>query len=158
MILKIKNCIYKGPAQYRKRKLSGSGFVILFAVTISSILLAIALGVSNIALKEIKFGTSAKDTNEAFFAADSAVEYVLFHDKLGASDYPVPAVGASQSSYWVVSGLGNSGLNCATAAITKNNTTPPVKTTIISKGYNVGDAACTWGGQNRIERELKISY
>ena len=41
------------------------GFVILFAVTLSSILLAIALGVANIALKEIRFGTSAKDTNEA---------------------------------------------------------------------------------------------
>ena len=37
-----------------------AGFVILFAVSIASIVLAIALGIANIAYKEIKFTTSAK--------------------------------------------------------------------------------------------------
>ena len=57
------------------------GFVILFAVTLASILLTISLGVSNIALREIKFSTSAKDTNDAFFAADTGTECALFNDK-----------------------------------------------------------------------------
>ena len=72
------------------------GFVILFAVTISSILLALAIGVANIALKEVKFNTSAKDTNNAFFAADTAIEYALFQDKPPSSAY-VPAEGTSQT-------------------------------------------------------------
>ena len=49
------------------------GFVLIFAVTLAAILLSIALGISQIALKEIKFGTSAKDTNDAFFAADTGL-------------------------------------------------------------------------------------
>ena len=35
----------------------------------------------NISLKEIKFGTSARDTNDAFFAADTGAECALFNDK-----------------------------------------------------------------------------
>ncbi|MEK7219206.1 MAG: hypothetical protein AAB687_00855 [Patescibacteria group bacterium] len=153
IILKIKD---KGPAPYRKRKLSGSGFVILFAVTISSILLAIALGVANIAVKEVKFSTSAKDTNEAFLAADTGIEYALFHDKT-PSEY-APAVGTAQTWNIVVAGAG--GTSCAKVSITKDNTSPPNTTTlIISKGYNIGDVGtCDSANPDRIERELRISY
>ena len=133
IILKIKD---KGPAPYRKRKLSGSGFVILFAVTISSILLAIALGVANIAVKEVKFSTSAKDTNEAFLAADTGIEYALFHDKT-PSEY-APGSWNSTNLEYCCGGAG--GTSCAKVSITKDNTSPPNTTTlIISKGYNIGD-------------------
>lgn len=133
------------------------GFVILFVVTLSSILLAIALGAANIALKEIKFGTSAKDTNNAFFAADSGAELALFNDKT-PSNYPPPAAGTSQSWPFVVSGLGSGGVSCANVNVTKNNTPPVITTTIISKGYNIGDAACLSSNPDRIEREIIVSY
>ncbi len=151
--LKIKN---KGHAPYRKRKLSGAGFVILFAVTISSILLAIALGVANIAIKEIKFSTSAKDTNDAFLAADTGIEYTLFRDKT-PSEY-VPTAGTKQTWDIVVAGAGAT--SCAKVSIEKDNTLPPSTTTlIISKGYNTGDVGtCDSANPDRIERELRISY
>src|ERR1035437_11163940 len=57
------------------------GFVILFAVTLSALLLSIALGVANVAFREAKFNTSAKDTNNAFFAADTGAECALYYDK-----------------------------------------------------------------------------
>src|SRR3989344_2360391 len=91
---KLKN--NKGPAPHHFSK-SGAGFVILFAVTLSSILLAIALGVANIALKEIKFSTSARDTNDAFFVADTGAECALFYDKLSGSSFPIDGVGAPAS-------------------------------------------------------------
>lgn len=133
-----------------------AGFVILFAVTISSILLAITLGVLNIAMKEIKFSTSDKDTNVAFLAADTGIEYVLFHDKTPSEYVPVP----NEAFTWdvvVASPLLN---GCAKVSITKDNTSPPNTTTlIISKGYNVGDVGtCISANPDRIERELKISY
>ena len=156
IILKTKN--NEGPAPYRRRKPSGAGFVMIFAVTISSILLAIALGVGNIALKEVKFGTSAKDTNNAFFAADTVIEYVLFSDKPPSSSF-VPAPGTKQSWNIIISGLGSQGASCATVNVEKDNTNPPsTVTTIISKGYNIGDAACLSSNPDRIERELKVSY
>ena len=56
------------------------GFVLLFAVTLAAIFLSIALGISQVALKENNFSTSAVDTNNAFFAADSGAEQVLYND------------------------------------------------------------------------------
>src|SRR6185436_10564378 len=120
----------------QKRKLQQKrGFVILFAVTISSILLAIALGVSYVAYKEIKFGTSAKSTNESFFAADAGVEYALFNDKSGSSSF-VPASGTFQSWNTAVSSAGSS---CASIHIEKDDRVSPMTTTIIVKGYNIGN-------------------
>lgn len=132
------------------------GFVILFAITISSIILAIALGVANIAQKEVKFSTGARETNEAFLAADSAIEYALFQDK-DPMNYPAPASG-TQSWAFVVSGLGGAGLSCANVNVSKTTTTSTL-TTITSKGYNVGDpSTCVSSNTSRIERELKIVY
>lgn len=141
--------------QYKNLK-KNNGFVILFAVTISSILLVIALGVANVAVKEVKFSTLAKETNEAFFASDTGIEYALFHDKT-PSEY-VPDVGTKQTWSIVVAGAG--GTSCAKVSITKDNTSPPDTTTlIISKGYNIGDVStCDSTNRDRIERELKISY
>jgi len=66
MIIKIiKNKYYSKKFQYKK------GFVVLFAVMLSSIILAITIGIANISIREIKFSTGAKDTNNAFFAADA---------------------------------------------------------------------------------------
>ncbi|OGI63319.1 hypothetical protein A2818_01230 [Candidatus Nomurabacteria bacterium RIFCSPHIGHO2_01_FULL_40_12] len=153
----------KRPVPYRRHKSSGSGFVILFAVTLSSIILAISLGVANIALKEIKFGTSARDTNNAFFASDTAIEYVLFQDKMSPGPGPLftPSPGTSETRSYVVSGLGDAGTSCAQVSVLKDNTVPPdIKTTIISKGYNSGtqDGLCVSTNPDRIERELKITY
>ena len=135
------------------------GFVLLFAVTLSSILLAISLGVANIALKEIKFGTSARDTNDAFFAADTGIEYALFNDKPPSSLF-IPSPGTLQNWDFVVSGLGGGGVSCAKVTVTKDNTSPPATaTSIVSKGYNIGDPVlCSSSNPDRIERELKISY
>lgn len=146
------------------------GFVILFAVTISSILLAIALGVSSIALKEVKFGTSAKDTDNAFFAADVGVECALIHDKTASSIFVsssspqmtcngVSSINATESptSFWtfVISGIGESNQSCARVTVDKRSSPT---TTVISKGYNTGDASCSSSNPDRIEREIKTSY
>jgi hypothetical protein len=159
MIKTIKklNIFKRGPAPYEAKGFR-SGFVILFAVTLSAILLAIALGVANIAFKEAKFGTSAKDTNNAFLAADTGAESALFNNKSSNNLY-VPSPGTDQIWNFPVSGLGSGSLSCATVSVEKNNTNPPsMLTTIISKGYNIGDATCSSSNPDRIERELKITY
>src|SRR3989344_1323414 len=63
------------------------GVVLLFAVTLTSILLAIAVGISNIALKELNFSTSARAANDAFFAADTGAECALFYDRSVSSTF-----------------------------------------------------------------------
>lgn len=153
------------------------GFVILFAVTLSSIMLAIGLGVADIALKEIKFDTSAKDTNDAFFAADTGIECALMNDKpvngnpsttfatsggtgtLQCLGGAINLTGAFPVWKFVIPHLGNPN-NCAIVTVSKDNTSKPpfVLTSMVSKGYNIGDASCNSTNPNRIERELDINY
>jgi hypothetical protein len=153
----------------RNKSKKNRGFVILFAVTISAILLSIALGVANISLQEIKFGTSAKDTNEAFFAADAGVECAFSNDKASGSVFVSPgspsiacngvsiATVENPESLWtfVVPTLGGESQGCA--RVTVDKTASPV-TTVISKGYNVGDASCSSSNPDRIEREIRTTY
>lgn len=150
------------------------GFVILFAVTISSILLAISLGVASIAFKEIRFGTSAKDANDAFFSADTGYECALFNDKETSNVFvssggtgkvickglAIDLDGSYPSWSFVVPNLGGSGTGCAKVSVYKDDVSeaPYIKTTVISKGYNFGDVNCNSLVSNRIEREEKITY
>ena len=154
----IKN---KGPALYRRHKPSGAGFVLLFAVTLASILLAIALGVAQVAYKEIRFGTSAKDTGDAFFAADTGIEYALYQDKPPGSPYTV-SDGEIQYYQRTPYNLASTTQACAKVTITKDKTNPPsIITNIVSKGYNLGSdttPVCNSTSQNLIERELDINY
>ncbi len=152
-----------------------TGFAILFAVTLSAIVLSIALGITNIAFKELKFATSAKATNDAFFAADTGIECALVNDKsstsvfvdggpgvikcLGAS---IALSGAYPSWSFVLSNLGNSGLGCSTVNVSKDDATDPnsIITTITSKGYDTGGNIvdeCT-PFLNTVERELETTY
>jgi|SRR3989338_11705082 len=56
------------------------GFVILFAVLISSVVLLIALGIANIASNENILSSSAREAQNAFFAADTGAECALYWD------------------------------------------------------------------------------
>ena len=139
----------KGSVPYVPPWRDCSGFVILFAITISSILLAIALGVVNIALKEVKFSTNVRDTNEAFFAADAGVESALFQDKNNNICSPAPC-----NFSFAIAQLGSAEQSCVKVTVEKTTTL----NTIISKGYNTGDASCESSNSGRIERELKVTY
>lgn len=150
-------------------------FVLLFTIVVSSIILAIALGVTNIAFKEAQFGTSAKDTNESFFAADVGVECALLYDKSTVNRFTNPDPGgniscagadisvtpnpsnndASYSFSFTVPSLGSSGGGCAKVTVSKTNIP---STNITSKGYNLGGAACNSTSASLVEREILVSY
>jgi hypothetical protein len=149
----------------------GQGFVLLYTMAISSVILAVALGIANIALKEAQFSTSARATNEAFFAADTGAECALFYDKLdptqnafSGTDMPINcggtngiSVNSSGGNIWTftIPNLGDSGAGCANVSLIRNIDT---STTIISKGYNKGTNNCGGPGSSIVERELKVTY
>jgi Divergent InlB B-repeat domain len=149
IILKIKNFINKGPAPYRRHRPSGSGFVLLFAVTLAAIFLSIALGVASVALREINFSTSAKDTNDAFFAADSGIEQALYNDKTSGF-YP-----DNSKESFIVPNLGNASQGCAYVTVDKLASPSVI---ITANGYNIGNGSCNSTNPNRVERELATTY
>ena len=60
---------------------NNQGFVLLFAVLISSVILAIGTGIFNISIKEITLSRSSRDSQFAFFAADAGAECAFFWDR-----------------------------------------------------------------------------
>lgn len=158
------------------------GFVLLFAVTLAAIFLSIALGVADITLKEINFSTSVKNSNNAFFAADTGAECALYWDSststnnifggggdassMTCADQMISLQQDSSSSWsFDVNNLGIAGYACAKVTVTKtfSSDTPPValSTSIVSKGYNIGSGGA--GGtcsptSNAVERELDTNY
>lgn len=60
------------------------GFVALFTVLLVSVILAMALGIASISLKEIVLSSSASEGSKAFYAADSGIECGLFLERSGA--------------------------------------------------------------------------
>ena len=62
-----------------------SGFALLFAVLASSLLIAIGVSIFNTSLKELQIATSERDSQTAYYAADSAEECALYWDiKVGS--------------------------------------------------------------------------
>ena len=156
--------------KYFKNK-NKKGFVVLFAVTLAAILLSIALGIATVAEKEVKFGTSAKDANDAFVAADTGVECALFYDRTSAGENAFTGsssmscngsavtIAETPAYFWTFSlyGLGSAATSCARVTVDKTN---PPETHIISKGYNMesGAGACNPGNPSRTERQLEVTY
>jgi hypothetical protein len=162
--------IFKKNKRACSHSMTRSGFAILFAVTLSAILLAIALGVSDVALREIKFSTSNKATNEAFFAADTGIECALINDKSTGNSFlqsggsgvvtclggTVSLVGSYPAWNFVLSSLGNGGRGCAKVSLTRSQVSGT--TTVVSKGYNIGDSSCNSTNPDRTEREVRTTY
>ncbi len=149
-----------------------NGFVLLFAIIVTSIILTVSFGISNISLQELNFSTSAKETNEAFYAADVGAECALMNDKVSSTTFlPSGGLGyveclgeqvsleTNSATTWSFKliGLGTSEQSCATILVTKDFSTNPVTTFIDSKGYNKGDNECEFSA-TRIERNIKVTY
>ena len=146
------------------KKNKNNGFVLLYTMIVSSIILAVALGISSVALKEAKFSTSAKATNEAFFAADTGAECALFFDKtdpaknaftgtatMNCANHNITLSLSGNPWSFTVNNLGSSGSAYADVILTKDTSTPIPTTTIISKGYNNSS-------NNKVERVLEVNY
>lgn len=56
------------------------GFVMLFSVLISSLLVVIGLSILNLTLKELTISTSGRESQIAFYAANSGIECALYWD------------------------------------------------------------------------------
>lgn len=70
-----------------------SGFVILFAVLIASIILLIGVGMFRVSIKETILSSTARESTIAFFAADTGIECAL-HGDIKQLVFPIPTTGS----------------------------------------------------------------
>lgn len=158
------------------------GFTLLYAVLISSILLAVGIAIFEITVRELRLSSVVRESEFAFYAADSGIECVLYWDVQATSSrifYP----GAPQSITCdgkTIDNVGGAAFGtpstfsvdlpsstllapdrCVSITVTKTALTadpdPPVRTVVDSRGYNVACAALATDS-NAVERTLRVSY
>lgn len=94
------------------------GFTILFAVLVSSLVLALGIGIANITLKEIILSGTGRDSQFAFYAADTGTECALYWDFKGTDVFAT-----SSGSVDGYSATGQPALNCVGNDIAKTSIT-----------------------------------
>lgn len=146
------------------------GFVILFTILISTIILMIGLGIFSIATRETALSSTAREAQYAFYASDAGVEcslYAYSKNLLSTGGGYIPNCGVfSQIN---ITGIGSSsnpfvfdilvdpvGKTCAHVTVVDNGNSQHV----ISQGYNICDAAGHPITTNPllVERDLDITY
>jgi Tfp pilus assembly protein PilX len=155
-------------------------FTVLFAVIVSSLILALGLGIVAITMKEVKLSGAGRDSQVAFYAADSGLECAEYFDitqsafATSTSDEPVnPIVCNVQNITVTADGDGAAATStfqmcmkykddkscdtskpCAEVTVAKYIEGGVKKTNIDSRGYNTCDPA----NQRRLERGYSVEY
>lgn len=141
------------------KKSKNKGAVLLIAILVGSVALAVGFGVYNRTYKELLLVSFWKQSQEAFYAADTGLECALYWDTrvpqptsatcFGAT---VPGWNPSAASTSTVATLAITSPICVNIEIIKSDTFP--FTTINARGYNTCDSNNT----RRLERGLRVEY
>lgn len=76
------------------------GFALLFAVLTSSVLLSVGLSIFGLTLKELVLSSSGRESQFAFYAADTGVECALYWDFKATDPVMFATSTASQTASW----------------------------------------------------------
>lgn len=152
----------------KKKVQKNSGYTLLFAVLVASVVLGIGISILNISKKEFLIATSARDSSAAFYAADTGVECAIYADGFGVFNTEedttstfncnvpysfttvtlnTPTEDEGTFVFHIKSGSADStqtsalalaGKSCATVTVTKVIVDGNLRTIIDSRGYNIG--------------------
>ena len=144
-----------------------SGFVLLLAMLVSSLLLSIGLAVFNITIKQVTLASAGRESQFAFYVADTGIECALYWD-IQHGAFAVSSASDIMCNEQTFS-VGGSGfdvpmtftinfppdLYCAIVSVTKTDLGGGATRTIIeSRGYNTCDTSNT----RRVERAIRVRY
>ncbi len=76
-------------SQLKKRFINTNrqtGFTMLFAVLVSSLLLSIGISIFNLTIKELSLSAAGRESQFAFYAADTGADCALYWDLKGSVD------------------------------------------------------------------------
>ncbi len=75
------------------------GFILLISVLVSSIILAISLGIYSLSIKEVILASFLKQSSRAFGAADRGIECALYWDRTAPQDGMPYTIFSTSSAY-----------------------------------------------------------
>ena len=155
----------------KNRKRSSRGFTIIFAVLIGSIFLFLGIFIAHVSFKEIILSSAGKQSETAFFAADTGTECALYWDFRVGGTFPKSSsesvrspITCNGSSVPVT--VETSNATAATSTFTINFSPAGcvlVKVGKTASGYTViesrGRNECASGvNPARVERALRVRY
>lgn len=154
-----------------------AGFTVLLAALVGSLVLSLGISIFSIAHKSITLSTLGRDSQYAFYTADSAAECALYWDvrfdafstssptasvRCDDPDPPNPITVTNNLPTWpnTVFTIGEAtsfeiGGNCAIVTVTKSDSVP--FTTIQADGYNVPCAERATNPRT-LQRSVELSY
>ncbi len=165
------------PSCFRLLASCQQGFILLFASLIASVLLTIGIGISTIVLKELRLSSIGRESQIAFFAADTGIECALYWNEIGhgdvfktsagtgsfncagqsvlagtnnpaSSDHANMIIGGQALSHFGISPISVLDDSCVDVTVEKRDVG---STIIIAHGYN----ACV-SDDRRVERALRV--
>ena len=158
-------------------KKNARGFTLLLAVLISSILIALGGALFDIVSKEILLSSAGKESQFAFYAADTGVECALYWDSKGmfssstppTSGNPITCGGMAVTDFQYTPDTSGDGYTysatfsfeydglptnpCTTVQVVRTYE-PALQTTINSYGHNT----CVLSSPTRLERAIRVMY
>lgn len=144
------------------KKFYKKGITLLIAVLTAGVLLSISLAIFNIAIKELVISSTGRESQVAFYAADSGVECALYWDGQGefgetgqakidcAGDDDIRSTGAPIHVFTF--DIPDSPA-CVEVTVDKSGTTG-FSTIIESRGHN----SCDANNPRRTERGIRLRY
>jgi hypothetical protein len=101
----------RGRNNIKNKLVFNSGFTLFVAMIVSSLLLAVGFSIGNIIFKQLLLSGSGKDSQIAFYAADSGAECAQFIDtKDPSTGYALVADGPFATSTTDMSAVANCGI------------------------------------------------
>jgi hypothetical protein len=153
---------------------SGRGFALLFAILASSVLLSISVAIWNISLREVIFSSFGRESQIAFYAADTGAECALFWDmqsdafststgstviNCGEGNLPPFSGGGDGSPTITVNDISlgpTQSSPCVTIKVTKKYMLEPL--TLVTQIESLGHNTCDPSNPTRVERGLRVAY
>jgi len=154
---------------FRKKKIQ-NGYAMLFAVIIVSAISVITAGLINATYKQMILSSLAKDSQLAFYQADTASDCALYADRVlrvtneglfkdggewicGQADLTIKPVPESDN-HSIYFSREDPTKPCFKIDIKKIPSGGKEKTTITSRGYNI----CNQYNKRTVERSIEINY
>jgi len=149
------------------RNTNNRGFTLFIAVIITATLLLVSTGIVTLALKQNALTSAARESQYAFYAADTGAECAIYWDvknSTGISAFATSTgtvITCNSQNFTVGGNL--SGVStilnmnflpdpyCVTVTVTRY---ADGSTDIVSRGYNTCDTASS----KRVERAVRVSY
>lgn len=148
------------------------GFVAVFAMLIATVILVMVISITGTAYKETMLSASVRESERAFYAADTGVECGLYLDRIAGGVFVSGGVTDTMCGDIAVDvdvdGLGSvynfdipiSSNSCAKVDVFKNLLIDGASfTQVVSRGYNTScDDLLDLGNRRVVERKLDVRY